>query len=494
MLLTLLKRYFGYSSFRPLQEEIIRDSLAGRDVFVLLPTGGGKSLCYQLPALVRTGLTVVASPLISLMKDQVRAMEACGVSATFLNSSLDADEARARLAGLREGRYRLLYAAPERLMLSGFLSELKNWNTALLAIDEAHCISEWGHDFRPEYRRLSELRDHFPQVPMMALTATATHRVQADILRQLRLREPAVYTASFNRPNLTYRVVPKQDPAEQVLDFLERRQGESGIVYCQSRKTTESLAERLCARGAKAAPYHAGLSAEERSGNQDLFLRDEVRVICATIAFGMGIHKPNVRFVLHYDLPKSIEGYYQETGRAGRDGLASECRLLFAAGDAVKQSRFIEGKPDPGERRTAQEQLRRMVHYAESAECRRKILLGYFGEDRHQKNCGACDNCLSPRETYDGTLPVREDGYDRVLFERLRRLRKELADQRDVPAYVIFSDASLRQMARDYPGDEGAFRRIGGVGDKKLREFSREFLAEIRDHLQSGPRVSGRSA
>ncbi|MDH5775803.1 MAG: RecQ family ATP-dependent DNA helicase, partial [Nitrospirota bacterium] len=324
-LLALLKEHFGFTSFRPLQEEIIRDALAGRDVVALLPTGGGKSLCFQLPALVRPGLTVVVSPLIALMKDQVDALQANGIAATFLNSSLSAPEFQARLRGVYRGDYRLLYMAPERLMLPESLNDLQKWPVNLLAIDEAHCISEWGHDFRPEYRRLVELRERFPSLPIMALTATATGRVRDDISTLLKLRNPASYVASFNRPNLIYRVQAKASPAEQVLAFLQSQTQESGIVYCQSRKTTELLAERLQAQGMKAQPYHAGLTPEERSRHQEWFLRDKVQVMCATIAFGMGINKPNVRFVIHYDLPKNIESYYQETGRAGRDGLPSEC-------------------------------------------------------------------------------------------------------------------------------------------------------------------------
>ena len=325
-LLPLLKQYFGFASFRPLQEEIIRDALAGRDAFALLPTGGGKSLCFQLPALAQPGLTVVVSPLIALMKDQVDALRAGGVAATFLNSSLAAEEARERLRGLHQGEFRLLYVAPERLMLSGFLSDLQRWKVQLIAVDEAHCVSEWGHDFRPEYRQLAQLRELFPAVPFMALTATATERVRADIIQHLKLREPACYVASFNRPNLTYRVIPKSGPYEQTLAFIRARPRESGIVYCQSRKSAESVATNLNEDGIPARPYHAGLDGKIRAQNQELFLRDEVRVVCATIAFGMGINKPNVRFVIHYDLPKNVEGYYQETGRAGRDGLrANAC-------------------------------------------------------------------------------------------------------------------------------------------------------------------------
>src|SRR5208282_1568766 len=306
-LLPLLKQYFGYTSFRPLQEEIIRDSLAGRDVFALLPTGGGKSLCFQLPALARDGLTVVVSPLIALMKDQVDALQANGIAATFLNSSLAAGESRERLRGLHQGEYRLLYVAPERLMLSGFIEDLKRWRPRLIAVDEAHCISEWGHDFRPEYRQLAELRGHFPGVPLMALTATATGRVREAIVTHLQLRDPSCYVASFNRPNLTYRVLAKNKAYEQVREFLRARPRESGIIYCSSRKGAENVAQRLEADGIRAKPYHAGLTPKERSEHQELFLRDDVRVICATIAFGMGINKPNVRFVIHHDLPKNIE-------------------------------------------------------------------------------------------------------------------------------------------------------------------------------------------
>jgi ATP-dependent DNA helicase RecQ len=407
-LLDTLKHRFGFASFRPLQEEIIRDALDGRDVFALLPTGGGKSLCFQLPALIRPGLTVVVSPLIALMKDQVDALTASGIPATFLNSSLAAGESRPRLRGLHNGEFRLLYVAPERLMLSGFLDDLKRWNVNRIAVDEAHCISEWGHDFRPEYRQLATLHPVFPEVPFMALTATATERVRGDIVEQLHLRDPRCYVASFNRPNLTYRVFPKVKAYEQTLEFVGSRVDESGIIYCSSRKSTEALAAKLTADGVQARPYHAGMEKGDRTKHQELFLRDEVRVICATIAFGMGINKPNVRFVIHYDLPKNVEGYYQETGRAGRDGLPSECLLLFSAGDVVKQRQFIAEKPDPKERQIAEQQLQQMLHYAECAGCRRAALLDYFSEQFPDDNCGACDNCLSPRETWDGTLAAQK--------------------------------------------------------------------------------------
>jgi ATP-dependent DNA helicase RecQ len=598
-LLALLKKYFGFTTFRPLQAEIIRDSLEGKDVFALLPTGGGKSLCFQLPALTRDGITVVVSPLIALMKDQVDALQASGIAATFLNSSLSTDESRERLRGLHTGKFRLLYVAPERLMLSGFLEDLKRWNVRHVAVDEAHCISEWGHDFRPEYRQLAQLRELFPTVPFMALTATATGRVREDIVAHLKLRAPRIYAASFNRPNLTYRVLAKSKPYDQVFEFVRARRKECGIIYCQSRKAAESVAERLSEDGIRAKPYHAGLTPKQRAEHQEQFLRDDVRVICATIAFGMGINKPNVRFVIHHDLPKNIEGYYQETG-GGRDGLPGECVLLFSAGDVVKQTQFIDEKANPQEQKIAREQLQQMVHYAENAGCRRSELLAYFGEEFPADGCGACDNCLSPRATFDGTLAaqkllscvfrVREKnnfgvglnhvvevltgadtekirkwdharlstygigkehsrpewaaigrelirlGYlrqtaekfsvleltqagaamlkqrakvtltkpvtapetashrageiacDELLFEKLRLLRKNLADERDVPAYIIFSDVALRQMARNYPANARDFTSISGVGEKKLREFGDVFLAEIAAHLQSNPR------
>ncbi|HWY52315.1 MAG TPA: DNA helicase RecQ [Chthoniobacterales bacterium] len=598
-----LKKDFGYDQFRPLQEEIIRDALAGRDVFALMPTGGGKSLCFQLPALLRRGLTIVVSPLISLMKDQVDALQTSGIAATFLNSSLDRHESVERLRSLNRGECRLLYVAPERLMLDGFLERALNWNITQIAIDEAHCISEWGHDFRPEYRELKKLRRHLPDVPIMALTATATERVRKDIVDQLHLDKAQCYVASFNRPNLTYRVVPKSSPYEQVVTFIRARPNESGIVYCASRKTADSLATKLNGDGIKAKPYHAGLESTDRAKHQDQFLRDDARVITATIAFGMGINKPNVRFVLHHDLPKNIESYYQETGRAGRDGLPSECVLLFSASDVVKQTRFIEEKSEK-EQRIAREQLRQMVHFAETRECRRATLLKYFGEE-FPPSCNGCDNCLEPRETFDGTVhaqkflsciyriyekqgfgfglnhvvdvlagadteAIKQRGHDQLstygigsdvkrtawlaigrellrlglitaapgkfatleltkagraalrerkpitltkpfdvetkrsrkhrageikcderLFEQLRVLRRQIADKRDVPAYVIFSDVSLREMARAYPTTEAEFRRIPGVGQQKLRDFAEPFTAAVRDYLATNSKAAG---
>lgn len=594
-LLGALKKHFGYDHFRPLQREIIEDALAGRDVFVLMPTGGGKSLCFQLPALMRDGLTIVVSPLIALMKDQVDALRTSGIAATYLNSTLDRQEAKARWRGLHHGEYRMLYVAPERLMLDGFIERALNWNIAQFAIDEAHCISEWGHDFRPEYRELKKLRKHLPDVPIMALTATATEHVRADIIKELKLREAPAYVASFDRPNLTYRVVPKTEPYEQLLAFIRSRPNESGIVYCASRKSTESIARKLNEDGIATKPYHAGLTTSERTKHQDAFLRDDIRVVTATIAFGMGINKPNVRFVVHYDLPKNIESYYQETGRAGRDGLPSECVLLFRPSDVAKQLHFIDEKSD-AEARVARAQLQQMVHYAETRECRRAVLLEYFGEKIVLQSCGSCDNCLQPRETFDGTVQaqkflscvyriharqgfgfglghivdvlrgadteaIRQRGHnelstygigsefkraewqaigrellrlglvecasgkfatlsltpaglqalrrrtaipltkqidviekntrrrtgaiecDEALFDRLRALRRHLADQRGVPAYIIFSDASIREMARNYPANSTEFRRIPGVGAQKLKDFGEAFLSDIKSYL-----------
>ncbi len=404
-----LKHHFGFDEFRPLQAQIVADVLSGHDVFALLPTGGGKSLCFQLPAVLGSGLTVVISPLIALMKDQVDALTTAGVAATFLNSSLDYNEVRARLRGLDAGAYRLLYVAPERLMVPGFSDDLERWNVVRFAVDEAHCISEWGHDFRPEYRRIAELRKRFPALPFIALTATATDRVRDDIIARLELRDPHIYVASFNRPNLTYRVTDKTNAAGSLVAWLRARPGDdAGIIYVQSRKSAETLATKLAASGVPALPYHAGLAADVRARHQEKFLRDDVRVICATVAFGMGINKSNVRFVVHYDLPKNVEGYYQETGRAGRDGLPADCLLYFSHADVNKYNAFIEAKSDAREQALARAQLEKMTQYAYANGCRRRELLAYFGEALSESNCGSCDNCLDPRPAVDETLAAQK--------------------------------------------------------------------------------------
>ncbi|MEO6835132.1 MAG: DNA helicase RecQ [Candidatus Tumulicola sp.] len=591
-----LKHYFGYDSFRPLQREIVEASLAGDDVLALLPTGGGKSLCYQLPPLLQPGLTLVISPLIALMKDQVDGLLANGVEATFLNSSIDGTTAARRIAGLDRGEYRLLYAAPERIVLPDFQSSLARWNLRHVAVDEAHCVSEWGHDFRPEYRQIASLRERYPSVPILAVTATATDRVRDDIERFLRLRSPRRFIAGFNRPNLRYVVFEKRDAFKQLLAWSTARAAESGIVYVASRQSAEDLAVRLSAAGISARPYHAGLPARDRARNQELFIRDEIRVICATIAFGMGIDKPNVRYVVHYDVPKNLEGYYQETGRAGRDGLPSDCALFFSGGDAAKQRHFIAEIDDSEERERAHRLLRKMLDYAAAPTCRRAFLLRYFGDADVPDACGNCDNCLDPPERVDATITAAKmlscvyrvrahsgyatgshhvidvllghptdtvvaRGHDRIstfgvgteyskaewlalvsellrvgwlelapehrtlhltqegrnalkerrpfefakprivgkpskgrkkpprgivdapfesdLFEELRRLRKRFADDQGVPPYVVFSDATLRELASRKPATLGAFRGISGVGDVKLERYGESFVAAI---------------
>jgi ATP-dependent DNA helicase RecQ len=595
----VLRETFGFTRFRPLQEDIVKATLAREDVFALLPTGGGKSLCYQLPALLLDGLTVVVSPLIALMKDQVDALIANDVAATFINSSLDAAEIRRRQALVAQGRVKLLYVAPERFGTTGFLRLLKQAGVSVFAIDEAHCVSEWGHDFRPEYRELRNLRMHFPDAVFAAFTATATDRVQRDIRAQLGLQHARTFTGTFNRPNLYYEVRPKQDTFKQLRAYLRDHREESGIIYCQSRQGTDHLAERLRASGFDAVAYHAGLDNAERHRVQEAFVRDDVRIVVATIAFGMGIDKPDVRFVIHYDLPKNLEGYYQESGRAGRDGDPAECLLFYSYGDVKKHQHFIDARPTQELRSVAQAQLRHMTDWAELRTCRRTALLDYFGERFAGQDRPCCDNCRNPAHLVDYTVAAQmflscvkrtgerfgaayvidvlrgsrderilrfhhdrlstwgigkerskeewrylaralvRDGYalqdaeaynairvtDRgndvlfrgatvvlpeappmrsgstdgsrasedqphpELFESLRRLRKRLADARGVPPYVIFADATLRQMAAALPLDEVALRSVHGVGARKIQEFGSLFLEEIAEYVQrSGAR------
>ncbi len=592
-----LSKYFGYSKFRPLQNEIILDVLNKKDVLVLMPTGGGKSLCYQYPSLLSDGMTIVVSPLISLMKNQVDGLKSNGIDAEYINSSLNYDEVRRIKSALQQNKIKLLYIAPERLTISSFLAFLKGLRVSLFAIDEAHCISEWGHDFRPEYRQLRLIRESFPDIPIIALTATATPKVQEDIITQLSLRECKKYIASFNRENLVYTIRPKEDTLLQVVQFLKNRPKESGIIYCQSRKTVDSLTEKLQRAGYRVLPYHAGLSQNIRSQNQEKFIKDDVEVLVATIAFGMGIDKPNIRFVIHYDLPKNLEAYYQETGRAGRDGLKSDCILFYSYGDRQKIEYFINQMADDRERQIALNKLRDIINFCESNICRRKVLLGYFGEELEKNNCGGCDNCLDPKEKTDAvretsiilscidelgerfgigyvadvitgsksqrlltngheslksygsgkdlskkswhafireliqlgylelegeTYPVlrlnqrsrtflmgcltggekekvfltkpevqekavepeKDAGYNSGLFEVLRVLRKKLADAENYPPYIIFTDASLKQMAALYPRTLSDFRKINGVGDKKLEKYGAIFVKEIADYYE----------
>jgi ATP-dependent DNA helicase RecQ len=403
-LLTHLKTHFGFDQFRPLQEEIIRCVISRRDAFVLMPTGGGKSLCFQLPALIMPGLTLVISPLISLMKDQVDALKADGIQAEFINSTLTPAEINEIQTKARQGKIKILYVAPERLIMAGFQPFLQELHVSLIAIDESHCISEWGHDFRPDYRNLKSLRNIFPQVPVMALTATATQKVREDIICQLSLQKAKTFISSFNRPSLFYSVLPRKNSYDQLIDILEKHRNESAIIYCFSRRDTENLAADLCREGFTALPYHAGLEIEARKTNQEKFIRDEVQIIVATIAFGMGIDKPVVRLVIHYHLPKSIEGYYQETGRAGRDGLPSQCILFYSHPDTVKQLYFIRQIENDHERQNAYQKLDQMVEYCELATCRRHYLLVYFGEDYQHAICEGCDVCFSPTEEIDATI------------------------------------------------------------------------------------------
>jgi ATP-dependent DNA helicase RecQ len=409
-----LKHYFGYDEFRSGQREIITTALANRDLLVVMPTGGGKSLCFQLPALLKQGVTIVVSPLIALMQDQVQLLANNGIPATFLNSSISTEERRDRAAAIYNGEIKLLYLAPERLnqeFISNFLVDLhQEVGIASFAIDEAHCVSEWGHDFRPDYRKLSQLRHHFPKVPWLGLTATATDRVRLDIIKQLDLRDPDIHVASFNRPNLYYEVRRKTTtPYKELLAQVKQSKG-AGIIYCLSRKKVDELTAKLQHDGIKVVPYHAGLDSQTRTDNQNSFIRDDVRVIVATVAFGMGINKPDVRFVIHYDLPRNIEGYYQESGRAGRDGEPAHCTLYFGMGDIKTIEYLIAQKIDretgmalEEEQRIATQQLRRVINYAEATECRRIIQLGYFGES-FPGNCDNCDNCKYPRPISDWTI------------------------------------------------------------------------------------------
>lgn len=594
---SILQNVFGYHEFRPLQKKIISRLLAGKDCFVLMPTGGGKSLCYQIPALLSDGICIVISPLISLMEDQVQALQANGVSCAYYNSSLNSNEAREVLSKLHRGEIKLLYIAPERLLSPNFLSRLDELDISLFAIDEAHCISQWGHDFRPEYAALGQLRESFPTVPIIAVTATADQQTRNDIVARLHLHAGDTFIASFDRKNLKYTILEKNKPLIQLKEFLEKYPQQSGIIYCSTRKKVEQLANKLILEGYACRPYHAGLSDKERKQTQSDFKHDRINIVVATIAFGMGIDKPNVRYVVHYDLPKNIEGYYQETGRAGRDGLEAECLLLYGLSDVVTVKSIIEYSDNLEQKRIELQKLNAMTHYAESQICRRMVLLNYFSEQL-ETPCGNCDVCLSPAETFDGTedaqralscvyrvgqrfginyvvdvlrgaknnkimmqrhyelstygigshysqeqwyslfrqlihrgylyqdianysvLKLTEKAravlrgeeklqlvkprfqergsskktttgkrrekitdYDQSLFAKLRKLRTQLAQQQNVAPFIIFSDASLHEMAQKLPVCEEALLAINGVGLKKMEAYGQLFIHEIKNHL-----------
>ena len=487
----LLKQYFGYDEFRPMQADIIKNILEKRDSLVIMPTGGGKSICYQLPTLKFEGLTLVISPLISLMKDQVDGLKANGINAEYINSSLLQEEIIDIKKRIQEKKVKLLYIAPERLASEKFKIFLNALDINLIAIDEAHCISEWGHDFRPEYRNLKPLRAIFPESPIIALTATATEKVRTDISKQLSLKDPKIFVSGFNRKNLNLMVVEKKKTMEKIMRMLKEYKRESAIIYCFSRRDSEQIAEKLRYRGFNALSYHAGLDNETKKHNQDLFIKDKINIIVATIAFGMGINKSNVRLIIHHTFPKTLEGYYQEIGRAGRDGLSSDCILFYSRGDIRKHEFFIDKIKDETIQNNARTKLHQVMNYCEDNSCKRKHILKYFGEDFLEDNCGACDFCLQLLESKRIGQKIliskeaeKSKEYNLGLFERLRILRKQIAGEKNVPPFIIFGDVSLREMSSHFPTDNEEFLNIKGVGQQKLRDFGKLFLKVINDYVK----------
>lgn len=476
----LLKRQFGFDTFRSPQLEVIKTVLSGRDAFALMPTGAGKSLCYQLPALMLPGLTLVISPLISLMKNQVDVLRQQGLQAEYINSAQSVAQLRKIAVAVNQNSVKILYLSPERLAVERFEHWIVKKKISLIAVDEAHCISEWGHDFRPDYTKLSRLKILFKGVPILAVTATAIPQARKDIVTLLRLENPALFQTSFNRPNLHYIVRATKEPWEELMYWLHRYTKESVVIYCLSRRTTNEVATELCARGFFAAAYHAGLPKEERNRLQDEFLTDKTKIIVATIAFGMGIDKPNVRLVVHYDLPKSLEGYYQETGRAGRDGLVSHCVLFFQSKSISVHQNFFSRVIDPTQKKIQMRKLSQMIAFCETKSCRRRWILQYFQEPFSLKNCQGCDCCV--RIYQEKQLPEQSDEKGKYLvsiLEALKLLRLELSRKHKVPAFVIFSDLSLIEMATYLPTNIEEFGKIVGVGAYKKERYGRVFTASI---------------
>lgn len=472
----VLKNYFGYDEFRPLQEDVVKSVLSGRDVFVHMATGMGKSICFQVPALMCSGVTLVISPLIALMKDQVDSLNANGVAAEYINSSLKDGEIRDIMDRVKDGEVKLLYVAPERFSSEQFCDFLGKVEVSLIAVDEAHCISSWGHDFRKDYRNLNKLRDRFNGVPIIALTATATEQVKRDIISQLRLKDEEVFVSSFDRENLSYHVKSKKDSFSKLVEVLNDHRGEPCIVYCFSRKDCMSISKKLNLLRFKSVPYHAGLAQKTRERNQEKFVNDKVDIVVATIAFGMGIDKPDVRLVVHYTFPKSVEGYYQEIGRAGRDGLESDCVMFYSKRDAFNHEFFIRKLYGEDAKAAAKKKLNEMIGYCEDLKCRRKFLLGYFGEDYANENCGNCDVCLG---TVEKVPKRRVAKFDATLFEKLKKLRDDIAARAGVAPFVILGDVAMQRMAGSRPRTRSDLLKVPGFSARKVRDFGDEFLGLI---------------